>query len=130
MNTDKIRLQIFRFDPKVDNQPKFQEYEVDRTQKMSVLSTIQYIYENLDGTLSMNGYYCYRKLCGLCRLRINGKNRLSCRTPVEDAMVIEPVPGYPLIKDLVVDFSAKRKTRLTRKKDNKARSYYRPKTQQ
>ena len=116
MSTDKIKLHIFRFDPKLDNAPSFQEYEVARTEKMSVLSAIRYVYENLDGTLSINGYYCYRKLCGLCRVRINGKNRLSCRTLVEDGMVIEPVGGHPLIKDLVVDFSQRNQTGFTRKR--------------
>jgi succinate dehydrogenase/fumarate reductase iron-sulfur protein len=102
----KIKVKVFRFDPAVDKQPSFQEYEVMKTEKMSVLSAVQYIYEKLDGSLSFSGYFCYRKLCGLCQMKINDKNRLSCRTPVEDGMVIEPTPGYPLIKDLAVDFSA------------------------
>jgi len=112
MTDERIRLTIFRFDPKIDHQPIFQEYQIERQQKMSVLGAIRYIYENLDGTLSIHGYYCFRKLCGLCRLRINGKNRLSCRTLVEDGMVIEPVQGYPLIKDLVVNFSRREVMRL------------------
>ena len=108
MSLQKIKLKIYRFDPQVDSSPTFQEYQVEKTEKMSVLSAVQYIYEKLDGTLSLNGYFCYRKVCGLCQLKINGKNRLSCRTLVADGMMIEPPRGYPLIKDLVVDFSAKK----------------------
>jgi succinate dehydrogenase/fumarate reductase-like Fe-S protein len=108
MKTPKIRLQVRRFTPGRDAGPEYREYEVEKTEKMSVLSALQYIYENLDGSLSLSGYFCYRKLCGLCRVRINGKNRLGCRTGVEDGMIIEPAEGYPLIKDLAVDFSAKR----------------------
>lgn len=108
MNLQKIKLKVFRFDPKVDSRPTFQEYEVEKTEKMSVLSAVQYIYENLDGSLSLSGYFCYRKLCGLCQMKINGKNRLSCRMRVDDGMIIEPAPGYPLIKDLAVDFSAEK----------------------
>ena len=104
----RIKLKVFRFDPTVDPQPTFREYEVEKSEKMSVLSAVQYIYENLDGTLSFSGYFCYRKVCGLCQMKVNGKNRLSCRTPVKDGMVIEPAPGYPLIKDLAVDFSARK----------------------
>jgi len=104
-----VKLKVFRFDPTKDNKPSFQEFEVEKTEKMSVLNALQYIYENLDGSLSMSGYFCYRKLCTLCMLRINGKNNLSCRTLVEEDMLIEPVREYPLIKDLAVDFSFKRR---------------------
>jgi succinate dehydrogenase/fumarate reductase-like Fe-S protein len=106
MEREKIRLKVFRFDPTADSRPIFQEYEVEKSEKMSVLSAVRQIYENLDGSLSFSGYFCYRKLCGLCQMKINGKNRLSCRTRVEDGMIIEPAPGYALIKDLAVDFSA------------------------
>jgi succinate dehydrogenase/fumarate reductase-like Fe-S protein len=112
MSLQKIKLKVCRFDPSVDRGPAFQEYEVEKTEKMSVLSAVQYIYEKLDGSLSLSGYLCYRKVCGLCQLRINGRNRLSCRTRVEDGMVIEPASGYPLIKDLAVDFSASREKNL------------------
>ncbi len=110
MADEKIRIKIFRFDPAADPHPRFQEYEIQKPEKMSVVSAVQYIYENLDPFLSFSGYFCYRKLCGLCQMKINGKNRLACRTPVEDGMIIEPAPGYPVIKDLAVNFSAKRST--------------------
>lgn len=109
MDRKTIRLKVFRFDPAKDKNPRFQEYEIEKEDKMSVLRAVQSIYENTDGTLSINGYYCYRKLCTLCMLRINGRNKLSCRTLVQDNMTIEPVRNYPLIKDLVVDFSSKSK---------------------
>jgi succinate dehydrogenase/fumarate reductase-like Fe-S protein len=108
MSIKKIKVKIFRFDPEADKQPSFQEYELIKTEKMSVLSAVQYIYEKLDGSLSFSGYFCYRKLCGLCQMKINKRNRLTCRIPVEDGMVIEPASGYPLIKDLAVDFSAEK----------------------
>ena len=108
MKLPKIKLKVYRFTPGEDARPEYREYEIEKTEKMSVLSALQYIYENLDGSLSMSGYFCYRKLCGLCQLRINGKNRLGCRTGVEDGMVIEPAEGYPVIKDLAVDFSSGR----------------------
>ena len=106
MVPETVRLKIFRFDPSRDNEPRFKEYEIEKDEKMSVLSALQYIYRDLDASLSIHGYYCYRKLCTVCMLRINGKNKLGCRTLVEDNMTIEPVKQYPLIKDLVVDFSA------------------------
>lgn len=104
MNKKKIALKVSRFDPALDHSPRFQEYVLDGDVKMTVLSALQHIYEHLDGSLSINGYFCYRKLCSLCMLRINGNNRLSCRVLAEDNMVIEPADGYPVIKDLVVNF--------------------------
>ncbi|HSR09850.1 MAG TPA: 2Fe-2S iron-sulfur cluster-binding protein [Thermodesulfobacteriota bacterium] len=104
----RIRLKVSRFDPAVDSRPRLQEYEIEKTEKMSVVSALRRIYESLDPSLSYSGYFCYRRLCGLCQMKINGKNRLGCRTPVEDGMIIEPAPGYPVIKDLAVDFSAGR----------------------
>lgn len=104
MSQNLITLKVFRFDPEKDKEPWYQEYELEKDEKMSVLSALQHIYRNIDGTLAINGYYCYRKLCTVCMLKINGKNRLSCRTLVEDNMVLEPVNQYPHIKDLVVDF--------------------------
>ncbi len=104
--TARIRLKVSRFDPAVDSRPRLQEYEIEKTEKMSVVSALRHVYEALDPSLSFSGYFCYRRLCGLCQMKINGKNRLACRTPVEDGMVIEPAPGYPVIKDLAVDFSA------------------------
>ena len=109
MNRERIRLNVFRFDPSTDKEPRFQEYEIEKESNISVLKALQHIYEHMDGTLSLNGYFCYSKMCTLCLLRINGKNRLSCRTLAEDNMTIEPIREYPLIKDLVVDFSFKKK---------------------
>jgi fumarate reductase (CoM/CoB) subunit B len=43
-------------------------------------------------------------LCGVCTLTINGEPRLACATDVEDGMLIEPLKGFPIIKDLVVDY--------------------------
>lgn len=104
MDNNSIRLKVFRFDPASDKKSYFQEYEIQYEEHMSVLAAIKYIYEKVDGTLSINGYLCYRKLCGLCMLKINGKNALSCRTLVKNDMMIEPAENHPVIKDLVVDF--------------------------
>lgn len=110
MDHKTVRVKVFRFDPSSEEKPRLQEYEIEYEDLMSVLRALQYIYEKVDGTLSINGYFCYRKLCGLCMLRINGKNKLSCRTLVEDHMTIEPLKEYRLIKDLVVDFSQRMRT--------------------
>ena len=72
---------------------------------VKVMDVLDYIYENLDHTLS---YYkhstCNQGICGRCAVKVNGSYRLACVaqvTPDTDHLLLEPVPGG-IIKDLVV----------------------------
>jgi fumarate reductase (CoM/CoB) subunit B len=46
---------------------------------------------------------CREFLCGICTIMANGKPTLACKVPVENGMVLEPLPCFPIIKDLVID---------------------------
>lgn len=68
----------------------------------SVMDVLDYIYENLDGTLS---YYrhsvCNQGICGRCGVKMNGKNGLACVTKaVGEELCLEP-KNDKVIKDLV-----------------------------
>jgi len=97
-----VRVKVFRFNPKVDKEPRYQMYEVPKESYMSVIDVLDYIYENLDGSL---GYYscCRRGICGRCTVVINGQAKLSCLTMVEGDITIDPLPRREVIRDLVVD---------------------------
>ncbi len=73
---------------------------------MSVLDAVTRIQNTLDETLAYR-YTCRAGLCGTCSMRVNGKNRWTCRTAVapflERGLTLEPLPHYPVIRDLVVD---------------------------
>jgi succinate dehydrogenase / fumarate reductase iron-sulfur subunit len=73
---------------------------------MTVLDCLQEIKSNMDGTLSFRRS-CRSAICGSCAMNINGKNDLACHLQVASlgakAVTVNPLPGYPLIKDLVVD---------------------------
>jgi len=107
MNKRAITVKIERFNPKVDASPRYQEYEVEAEEDMSVLRLVKYIHENLDRTLAYRNAGCYVGVCTACLMNINGKNLRACSTIVSagDKVTIEPLKrNYPVIRDLVVDF--------------------------
>ena len=98
----RIKVTVQRFDPEVDSAPHAQNYEVPLSAGMSVLNVLNHIYENLDPSL---GYYasCDRGVCGRCTMTVNGHSALACTKLVEGDVVIGPLRGRPLIRDLLVD---------------------------
>ncbi len=97
-----INVEVFRFDPSQDREPRFQTYQVPLEDGMSAMDALDYIYQNLDSTLA---YYdhagCALGICGRCTARINGKPGLLCQTPVSDDLKLEPLSRDKVLKDLV-----------------------------
>ena len=97
-----VRVTVSRFDPSVDEGPYLQTFEVPVIRGMSVLEVLDYIYENLDGSLA---YYdhaaCQQGICRRCTLSINGKVELMCQTLVEDDLTLEPPGKFTVVRDLV-----------------------------
>ncbi|MBI5118622.1 succinate dehydrogenase [Candidatus Poribacteria bacterium] len=102
MTQKKITVKVFRFDPSVDTEPHYATYEVPFSNGMSVMNALDYIYQNLDGTLA---YYdhagCSLGICARCTGKINGKAGLFCQTPVEGDTCLEPLSLSKVVKDLV-----------------------------
>ena len=100
--TDKATVKIYRFDPAVDGEPRYETYEVppEGWYGVKVIDTIRYIYENFDSGLSFREP-CRQRLCGACTIMLNSKPVLACDAFSEKDMVIEPLPNRRLIKDLV-----------------------------
>ena len=103
MKQKKITAKVFRFDPTADKESHFQDYEVPLSEGMSVMNVLDYIYQNLDGTLA---YYdhagCALGICARCTGKVNGKAGLFCQVPVEGDVRIEPTSASNVIKDLVI----------------------------
>lgn len=97
-----ITVRCLRFDPSVDSEPYYQEYEVPLVFGMSVTNVLDYIYENLDSSLA---YYanCHRGVCGRCAVLANGRRRLACTELVTGDVTIEPLPDHQVIRDLLVE---------------------------
>ena len=100
-----VEIKVFRFDPTVDKEPRYEVYEVPYEGR-SVLNALQYIFAHYDKGLAFRSG-CSGKgagRCGACPVMINGVPALSCERMVEAGLVVEPHPKFEIIKDLVVDF--------------------------
>lgn len=105
-----IRVQIYRYPPEAQHKPHMQSYTVtDEFRPRMVLDVLEHLHET-DQSLAFRRS-CREGVCGSDGMNINGKNRLSCITPVSevlgkgDQLIIRPLPGMPVIRDLVVDQS-------------------------
>lgn len=107
----KLVFSVYRYNPDVDKAPRMQEYTLDNPEgrDMMVLDALIKLKEQ-DSSLSFRRS-CREGVCGSDGLNINGKNGLACITPLSAAglkggkIVIRPLPGLPVVRDLVVDMS-------------------------
>ncbi|GHG66894.1 succinate dehydrogenase iron-sulfur subunit [Alishewanella longhuensis] len=107
----KLVFSIYRYNPDVDQAPRMQDYTLDNPEgrDMMVLDALIKLKEQ-DPTLSFRRS-CREGVCGSDGLNMNGKNGLACITPLSAAglkggkIVLRPLPGLPVIRDLVVDMS-------------------------
>ena len=98
-------FKIQRFNPDKDKRPHYEEYRVELEQTDRVLDGLNEIKWRQDGTLTYRRS-CAHGVCGSDAMRINGRNRLACKVLIKDLpehITIEPMLGYTVIKDLVVD---------------------------
>jgi len=103
----QVQFSVFRYDPERDATPSYQEYDVTVEKGTTVLRALRTIKDEQDGTLSFR-WSCASNICGSCAVTINGRNMLACKTQVTELkgrrIVIEPLAGMPVIRDLVVDW--------------------------
>lgn len=102
-----MRFSIYRYNPEGDEKPYMQEFDVDVKENNCnmVLDVLLHIKNKVDETLTLRRS-CREGVCGSDGMNINGKNRLACTThlsSLEEPIVIRPLPGLPVIRDLVVD---------------------------
>lgn len=101
-------LRIQRFNPDIDKKPYLQDFQIQREKGMTVLDALHKVKTELDGSVTYRRS-CRHGICGSCAMNINGRNTLTCNTPLIDVLnnqgevTIRPLPYLPVIKDLVVD---------------------------
>jgi succinate dehydrogenase / fumarate reductase, iron-sulfur subunit len=101
----KVTLRIQRFNPESDTEPTYREYAVDVEPTDRVLDALNAVKWYQDGTLTFRRS-CAHGICGSDAMRINGVNRLACKVLMRDVgarVTIEPLMGFRIIKDMVVD---------------------------
>ncbi len=103
---ESITLQILRYRPEEEEEPVWQSFEVPRHDEWMVLDGLNYIKDNLDGSLSYR-WACRMGVCGSCGMLVNGESVLTCATYLSGLgrgpVRVEPLRGFPVIRDLVGD---------------------------
>jgi succinate dehydrogenase / fumarate reductase iron-sulfur subunit len=108
-----VTFRIRRFNPEVSAEPAWEDFTLDIDPKDRVLDALHRIKWEQDGTLTFRRS-CAHGICGSDAMRINGRNRLACKTLIKDItgikdgkstkpILVEAIKGLTVMKDLVVD---------------------------
>ena len=102
-----VTVKILRYNPEVSEESRWESYQVTAEPTDRVLDALHKVKWDLDGSLTFRRS-CAHGVCGSDAMRINGKNRLACKTLLKDVnpsqpITVEPIKGLPVLKDLVVD---------------------------
>lgn len=97
-----VKCDVFRSDPDAGAEGRYETYELDAEPTDTVLDILIRIYHDFQPALSFR-FACGVVKCGECAVTVNGAPCLACERVVEPEIKIDPLPGLPLIKDLVID---------------------------
>lgn len=102
-----MRFSIYRYNPEQDRKPRMQDFVLDDVRPGMMLLEALVRLKEQDETLSFRRS-CQEGVCGSDAMNINGRNGLACVTPLarlKAPVTVRPLPGMPVIRDLVVDMS-------------------------
>ncbi|WP_298626445.1 succinate dehydrogenase iron-sulfur subunit [uncultured Legionella sp.] len=109
-DSKKITLSLYRYNPEVDAEPYMKDYVLEIPEKSDpmVLTLLERLKAEQDPSITYRRS-CREGVCGSDGMNINGTNGLACITHLTqlntDKIVIRPLPGFPVIRDLAVDMS-------------------------
>ena len=105
-----LRVSIYRYNPDTDSDPYYMDYSIETGGKDLMVLDVLNLVKEQDPTLSYRRS-CREGVCGSDGINMNGKNGLACITPVSEVakpgkpLQLRPLPGLPVIRDLVVDMA-------------------------
>lgn len=105
-----LKVSVYRYNPETDSEPTMKNYQVETGGKDLMVLDILALLKEQDPTITYRRS-CREGVCGSDGMNMNGKNGLACITPVseatqgKDTLILRPLPGLPVIRDLVVDMS-------------------------
>jgi len=106
-----VQVSVYRYSPATDLKPYMQDVEIELPDgKDLMVLDVLHLVKNQDASVAYRRS-CREGVCGSDGINMNGKNGLACITPVStviknNKLVLRPLPGLPVIRDLVVDMSA------------------------
>jgi succinate dehydrogenase iron-sulfur subunit len=104
----KVTLRIKRFNPERDEQPWWGEYQLEAEPTDRLLDALNHVKWYMDGSLTYRRS-CAHGICGSDAMLINGRNALACKLLLKnlgEKITVEPMRGFRVIKDLLVDMDA------------------------
>lgn len=106
MSEKNVTLKVFRYSPEQGGEPTEQVYEVPFRDDWVVLDALNYIKDQIDGTLSYR-WSCRMGVCGSCGMMVNGEPKLTCATFLRDyfpdEIRVAPLSNFSVVRDLVVE---------------------------
>lgn len=106
-----MKVSVYRYNPEKDLKPTMQDFQVEipEGKDIMVLDVLALVKEQDDSVVYRRS--CREGVCGSDGMNMNGVNGLACITHISevvknDKLVLRPLPGLPVIRDLVVDMSA------------------------
>ena len=106
---DIITAKVFRYDPSVDAEPRYETYDVEWREDGSGLMSALQVLTIINEEQEMIGYdsCCHSSLCGRCAMLVDGVPTVACIKSIQPGEhTFEPLPGFPVVRDLIVDKSA------------------------
>ena len=107
LERNPMKFRIYRYDPAKDSAPYMKDYDVALDPHDRMLLDAMIRLKAVDDTLAFRRS-CREGVCGSDAMNINGKNGLACITnlrELSEPIVLRPLPGLPVIRDLIVDMS-------------------------
>jgi fumarate reductase iron-sulfur subunit len=107
--SDVVTLQVRRYRPEEEVAPSWQSYEVPRRREWMVLDALNYVKDEIDGSLSFR-WSCRMGVCGSCSMTVDGEPVLTCATYLSKfgpgPVKVEPLKAFPVVRDLVVEIGS------------------------
>ena len=105
-----LKVSVYRYNPETDSEPSMKDYQLDTGGKDLMVLDVLALLREQDPSIAYRRS-CREGVCGSDGMNMNGKNGLACITPISEAtqgkneLILRPLPGLPVIRDLVVDMS-------------------------
>lgn len=102
-----MRISIYRYNPECDTKPRMQDYDITPEKSDKKLLDVLVRLRATDDSLAFRRS-CREGVCGSDAMNINGRNGLACLTAIstlKEPVILRPLPGFPVVRDLIVDMT-------------------------